>query len=1133
MSRQRVVVLLSGLLLLVVSDAAVIARAQEKSAPEDREGLDFFEKKIRPVLVERCYECHSKQAKKLRGGLYLDSRAGMLEGGNSGPVIVPGDPDQSQLIKAIRYTDQELKMPPKQRLSAQQVADFEAWVRTGAPDPRTQVAGDANGADVGRARRQWAFQAPKDPPIPKVRRQDWVKNPIDRFILAKLEEKGLQPAPAADKRTLLRRATYDLLGLPPKPEEIEAFLADESADAFAKVVDRLLASPRYGERWGRHWLDLVRYTDDFDEAWRYRDWVVKAFNEDMPYDGFIANQIAGDLLPAAGAVNADGIVATTMLAIGQWGGIDRKKRLTDIVDDQIDTIGRSFMGLTVACARCHDHKFDPVTSADYYGLAGIFFSSRIIPEKGYLSHGTARLRIPLVPPSEVEKHKQHKARLDELEQKLQTAVEKHYTEFAGSLLPQTARYLRAAWEYQNRPADQAKVSVEEFASSRWLYPFALTQWVDYLGGSRLGDYHLLEMPVRDFDGEAGIEAWRVRAERPWWAVNTTKNEVAIETFTLPSGTISVNPGTEGGAVGWKSPIAGTVRITGKLTDADPDDGVGVTWVIDHASDTARRELSSGSMPNGGVRRLDQGRTPERLMAVQVKPGDMIYLHVRLREGDAHYDITNVELKISCLDSSAEWDLARDARSNFLAENPHRDGLGHAAVWHFYDTTGSERLKRMPAVEPLLKRFVGWPGLSPRSPGASSSGASRTQPRPPQRDGSALEMAAQEFQRGIEAAGPERALVQDLTGIRSPFWVNNRDDAKYLSSESQMALAKLADELKTLKDSAPPLPSAHGIQEGGIRYSLYPGIQDVPIHIRGSYERLGQRVPRHFPEVLATDKQTAIRSGSGRLELARWLGSADHPLTARVMVNRIWQHHFGEGIVRTPSNFGAKGEPPTHPELLDYLARRFVESGWSIKTMHRLMLLSDAYQQSSKAGRPGSDPDNRLFGRMNRQRLEAEELSDSLLAVSDCLDDSQGGPANGDPLSPRRMLYLSASRSDRAGFRALFDAADPSIHVEKRTASTVAPQALFLMNSPLIVDKVSRLVNRPEVVAAAELDKRIQALYRLVFGRHATEEEVKLGRRFIEALPAKTAEPKQETPALGPWEAYAQALLLSNEFLFVD
>jgi hypothetical protein len=384
---------------------------------------------------------------------------------------------------------------------------------------------------------------------------------------------------------------------------------------------------------------------------------------------------------------------------------------------------------------------------------------------------------------------------------------------------------------------------------------------------------------------------------------------------------------------------------------------------------------------------------------------------------------------------------------------------------------------------------------------------------------------------IDLAGTDSPLVQDLTGIRSPFWVHHRDDAQYLTAEARAALEKRTAELEALKQVTPPLPCAHGVQEGGPRFSLFPGIRDVRIHTRGSYEQLGKVVPRRFPQLLAGEKQPPITSGSGRLELARWIASADNPLTARVMVNRIWQHHFGEGLVRTPSNFGRRGAPPTHPELLDWLARRFVESGWSVKAVHRLILLSAAYQQASD-NPLAVDPENLLFGRMNRRRLEAEALRDSLLAVCGRLDERRGGPAD-DAQSRRRMLYLRSSRSDRSGFGTLFDGANASIHVEKRTGSTVAPQALYLMNHPLILEAAQHLVNRPGVCQGKPED-RVRALYRLVFGREATADEVALGCRAVEALVAEPAAGKtRDVAPLGPWEAYAQALLLSNEFLFVD
>jgi Protein of unknown function (DUF1553)/Protein of unknown function (DUF1549) len=687
------------------------------------------------------------------------------------------------------------------------------WVQLGLPWPdsapaaRTPDARQQENSFTEEQRRFWSFQPIQVSPAPAVKDEAWPQSGIDRYILSALEARGLGPAPPADRRTLLRRATFDLTGLPPTPQEIDNFLKDTSSNAFERVVDRLLASPHYGERWARHWLDVVRYTDSFDarilagdgrimditESYRYRDWVVQAFNRDLPYDQFIVNQIAGDLLPAAqpGGVNAPGIIATGMLAMGNWGGgdADKEKLLTDIADDQVDVVCRAFLGLTVACARCHDHKFDPIPTEDYYGLAGIFFSSHILQDPGPKTNGPPMLRIPLIPAAEVKKREQAQARIAALEK-----------------------------------------------------------------------------------------------------------EIAQTTAQLKS------------------------------------------------------------------------------------------------------------------------------------------GAGQAA-------------KRAPAGTP-----------APRS------------------------------------------APQDL----------------------EVRLRKLEAELAALRKNAlPPIPYANGIQEGGCPQSPQAGIHDVRVHIRGRYDRLGKLVPRHFPRILAGDRQPPITEGSGRLQLARWIASPTNPLTARVFVNRLWQHHFGQGLVRTPGNFGKLGQPPTHPELLDYLADCLIRSGWSIKAMHRALLLSSVYQQSSvpNPATLAADADNRLFGHMNRRRLEAEEIRDNLLAVTGRLDRSAGGPATQDFDLPRRSLYLMTVRSDRSSFRELFDAPDPTAIADTRVVSTVAPQALFLMNSPFAEARSRDLAERLRT-APGDDRGRIQQAYTLLYARPPTGEELNIGLKLL-------AETNRN------WEEYCQVLLWANEFVMID
>jgi hypothetical protein len=782
------------LCFLILSAVAGSMQATEKAGTEPAE---FFEREIRPLLSERCFKCHGK--KKAKSGLRLTSRASILKGGDNGPAAVPGKPAASRMIQAVRQ-EGDLKMPPDGKLAAAQVAKLAHWIELGLPWPESRAvvkAPEAGPAEekpfTEEQRRFWSFQPVKVAPPPTVKNRGWVRSPIDRYVLAALEARGLKHAAAADRRTLIRRATFDLTGLPPTPAEIDAFLNDASPEAFAHVVDRLLASPHYGERWGRHWLDVVRYTDSFDarilsgngrimdigEAYRYRDWVVDALNRDLPYDQFIENQIAGDLLPppSPGGVNVPGIIATGMLAIGNWGGgdADKEKLLTDIADDQVDVVCRAFLALTVACARCHDHKFDPIPTEDYYGLAGIFFSTHILKDPGPKTDGPPMLRIPLAPAGEVKRHQEMQARI--------AALEKEIAE-----------------------------------------------------------------------------------------------------------------------------------------------------------------------------------TPARIKAAP------------------------------------------------------------------------------PGTQPVL-------------------------------------------QQQLEKRKGELAALR-----RTPL---------------------------------PPLPYANGAQEGGCPQSPQARIHDVRVHIRGRYDRLGKLVPRHFPRIVAGDRQAPIAEGSGRLQLARWIAGPSNPLTARVMVNRIWQQHFGEGLVPTPGNFGKLGQPPTNPQLLDYLADLFVRSGWSMKAMHRALMLSSAYQQSSIPDRETltADPDNRLFGRTNRRRLEAEEIRDSLLAVTGRLEGALGGPATQDFNLPRRSLYLMTVRSDRSSFRELFDAADPTAITDKRVVSTVAPQALFLMNNSFAEER-SRELARSLTSFPGDDRGRIQQAYTLLYARPPTEKELKVGLDLLSATGRN-------------WEEYCQVLLWANEFIMID
>lgn len=1106
-SRLLSLFVLLGSGAVVADSSASGARLKARSAAEDA-ALQFFESKVRPVLVDNCATCHGP--KKQMAGVRLDSREALLKGGESGPVVVPGDPLKSSLIQVISYGG-KIQMPPAGKLESEEIEAITKWVKMGAPWPTPRQPATSSPTTPEARTKWWSLQPVQRPKVPPLQSSSWAKSPFDAFIAAELKKKGLAPAAAADRRTLIRRATFDLTGLPPTPEDVRAFVTDTDPKAYENLVNRLLASPAYGERWGRHWLDVARYTDSLDarglggegdlaEAWRYRDWVVDAFNRDLPYNQFIMQQVAGDILanspPNSGSngdnFDASKVVATGLLAIGNWGNgdADKEKVLTDIADDQVDIVSRGFMGLTVACARCHDHKFDPISTRDYYAMAGIFFSSRILPKMAAKGAGENPLRIPLASSAQMERLQQHVAKLADAETQLTTTTQKYFEAFARDMKPQAARYLMAIYDYQNRPAGQANLSIDQFADQHGLHAYALRQWMSYIG---LGDYRLMATPLRDLLGSMGVYGFKGSDDTPSLVVNTNTDARTLLTFTLPPKSVSIHPGPANGvAISWKSPITGVVKIRGSVVDVDSGGGDGIAWAIQHRKNLMPVEVASGDIPNGGSQKFPEAASSSSRSAISVVAGDILELLV-LPKTNHGFDTTHVEWVIESLDGKAVWNLSHDIIDDLHQNgkgNPHSDRLGNADVWRFGDMTGSRRWNPAgDAATPLAK----W--QSALASGRSSADA-----------------AAKEFQSTFTA--------EDKS---SPFWIHHREDEGALPAVERDALAKQAMALAALKNAAPPpVQYAHGAQEGGIPETPYAGFHDVRVHKRGSYMKLGDVVPRGFPSVLAGDQQPSIKKGSGRLELARWLASDKHPLTSRVMVNRIWQHHFGQGIVRTPSNFGFLGERPTHPALLDYLASEFVRSGWSIKKMHRAIMLSATYRQSSQAvaGTRQADPDNLLFGRMNRRRLESEAIRDSLLFVANRLDRTMSGPAQRDFKTPRRTLYIMTIRSDRAGYGPLFDAADTSASVDRRTISTVAPQALFMMNDPFVMEQ-ARALAKHLLSAPGDSRTRIKTAYLRLFGRSPTTAETRIGLKFLGGANHRS------------WTEYCHLLLCSNEFIYVD
>ncbi len=779
------------------------------------EHTEFFERRIRPVLVEHCYECHSAGAKKIKGGLVLDSRAGVQKGGDTGALITPGDLEASLLIQAVRHADPDFAMPPKKKLSPIAIADLEAWVKMGAPDPRTEdtvASAQAKSAiDWDKAREWWSFRPLSSSPVPAVKQKRWPNNELDRFILARLEEEGLEPAADAEKRTLIRRATFDLIGLPPSPEEVDAFLADKSDEAFAKVLDRLLASPHYGERWGRYWLDVVRYADsagdnsDFPipQMYRYRDWVIHAFNRDLPYDQFVREQLAGDLLPGASDEETlERIVATGYIANARRFGSrvdDYPQHLT--IEDTIDNLGRAFLGLTVSCARCHDHKFDPITATDYYALYGIFHSTRY----------------------------------------------------------------------------------------------------------------------------------------PWPGIELQQHQRDLVPLVAPT----------------------------KLAEAD-------------------------------------------------------------------------------------------------------------AVRKAHDTETKRLEKELQRLKDSLK--------------------------------------------------------------------NTPDDGKKAVNAS---IKEAEQAVKAQKGKPLPFELAYAVAEAK-------KIENVALQQKGDPAKLGPVVPRRFLTVLHGAEVPSAETTSGRRQLADWIVARDNPLTARVMINRIWLHHFGKGLVPTPNDFGKQGKPATHPELLDWLASQFIESGWSVKSMHRVIMLSHTYQLASTRSEDAMtrDANNELLSSFPRQRLDAESIRDTLLVLGGDLDNKPAGPHPFPPPSEwkftqhnpfkavyeskHRSVYLMTQRIQRHPYLAIFDGADPAASTPVRTTSTTPLQALYLLNDKFVHEQSKEFAAR--ITRDAKDDAvRLKRAYQLALSRPPDAKELAGGTEFLVAVREKLradGTPDDQIEAES-WRAMVRVIFRLNEFVYVD
>lgn len=1061
------------------------------ATPQSAASYTQFEQEVRPVLAKHCFSCHG--AEKQESELRLDSEQAIRAGGTRGAAVEPGNVD-SLLLQAIRQST-DLKMPPEGALSPSEIDGLTSWITAGAFWPKYEVKPLRRERDLLEARaKHWAYQPLMRSAVERLREDTKSHNMVDRYIEAALEEAKLDPSPLADKRTLIRRVTYDLIGLPPTVEEIDAFLEDASANAFENLVDRLLASPHYGVRWARHWLDVVRYTDSFDsranaqtdvvEIWRYRDWVVNAINEDMPYDQFVAYQVAGDVLPLpSGEFNRDGLIATGMLAIGNWpqGDADKQKMVADIVDDQVDVVMRTFLGVTMSCARCHDHKFDPFSTEEYYGLAGVFFSSSILPGPGMKTEGSPILHLPLVSADELAKRSMAEERLAGLREERDALLSQARADFAAQQIALTQHYLLAA--VLDEPTDALPLDVD-------LNEAVLRNWKRVLDNEMTP---ALQRVQSNFQQLPGLFSRSDADSTPSAVGNSTAAEVKYSTITQPANSLVVHPSPdEGVGIGWRAPIDATINVYGHLADADGNCGDGVQWSIVHRESGAESVVVRGQFGNGGM------STIEVPVPITMALGGQLLLTVTPR-GEYTCDTTEIAFRIVA-DTGQQWDIATDVLPKFGEGNPWPDAMGHPEVWWLHREKNSSNLD--------AGLFEPW-WAEVRSDDRPTHG---------------LRGAAAIVQSAINTAladseSPMHTATMRLTEPNGPYWLEFPPLAEDTHLDAiEREVSELSGQLQQ------PIDYAVGIQEGGVPTTEHAGIHDVHVHHRGEYATLGELVPRQMPAIMVGASQRAIKYGSGRRELAGWLTSDCAELLARVMVNRVWQHHFGSGLVRTPGDFGTQGVKPTHPELLDYLAARFIESGWSLKTLHREIVTSATYQQSSNVTTDqfNADPDNEFYARANRRRLDAESLRDSLMLVTGRLDSTLGGPAYIDIATPRRTLYLRTVRSNLSTYNALFDGADPTAITPTRNESTVALQALFLMNHPLILSAAEALAND---VGEKDVPTQVEEMYLRLFARPPTDSD----SQFAEVTLRQLGYPD----AANAMAAFAQILLNSNEFYFVD
>jgi hypothetical protein len=1102
----------------------------------DEAGIEFFEKEVRPLLVKHCYECHSAEAREIGGKLLLDHRAGVLKGGESGPAIVAGKPDESRLVAAIRYDDVELQMPPTGKLPAAAIARLEEWVKRGAPDPRDQspavVSAPTSWEEVLASRRDWWSLKPVvQPPIPTPKNASWSADPVDQFILAALEAKGLSPAEPADARTLARRASLVLTGLSPSrhlsvsPSGLEGEKARrrEGEKKYETFIDELLRSPHFGERWARHWMDVVRFTEthgnewnyEVHHAWRYRDYLIRAFNADVPYDQFIREHIAGDLLPRPRMNEAErfneSVIGTAFYRFGEVNHDDCIGLRTigyDLLDNQIDTLTKAFQATTVACARCHDHKLDAVSMQDYYALLGILRSSRMV------SHTLDSAEV-------------NQPSIDKL-----TALKAEIRGELGKLwladAQQISRYLLAANAKRTGAADAA-------ALADGLDPARLEKWIAAL----VAEKQPLEDPLQPWRmataGASFADEWKKVADQYTAEEQQRRDFNEREFVTYADFTRGEAAGWQVGGQGLRAGASGSGQFVlhpegAALVKAVLPAGCYTHLASEKLNGTLRSPVLPAGKKNISFQVCGQRSSALRLVSNHCQLNYKNYkaliwpelTWVTLSPPDDREGLRTYAELMTMLDNPKFPDqlsaLGGDKENYRLpwekaAENPRSYFGVTRVVLH----DGPEPPKA--ALSHLRRLFEG------EAPAALADLAQRYQ---------------QSIAAAVEAWAADKATDDDVKWLDAML----RRELLANAASASPRLEALAAGYRAVESQFASPRVAPGISDGG------PGI-DQPVFVRGDCLREGPPIARRYLEVLSASTAPFAAPGSGRLELAERIADPKNPLTARVIVNRVWHHLFGTGLSRTVDDFGHVGDLPSHPELLDYLAAEFVADGWSVKRLIRRLVLTKTFQMSNRPPDAAKeiDPTNRLLSHYPARRIEAEAIRDAILAASGRLDPAMfgmsvqpfrekeyadrrlfPGPLDG---NGRRSIYIKNNLMESPKFLGAFNMPGGKVVQGRRDVTNVPAQALALLNDPFVLQQADvwaeRLVQRSD----KRIAERIDAMFERALGRPPTDDERERFERAALQLGELQAVPAAEILASRPvWKDLAHAIFNLQEFVFI-